>query len=96
MQDIRLDIDGDLKIQNGDLFVGQSTEQHLELLIATHPGEWKAHLQTGIGIEKAQKGVIDRFLDTQIRDQLKGDGFKLQRLNIKTEGISVEGTYENL
>lgn len=93
MQDILLGTDGDLKIVNGDFAKGESTDQHLELLFGSHPGEWKAHLQTGIGIDKAQNGLVDRFLDTQIRDQLKGDGFVLERLKIGAESISIEGNY---
>lgn len=93
MQDILIDTDGDLKIVNGDFAIGESTDQHLELLFASHPGEWKAHLQTGIGIGKSQNGLTDRFLDTNIRDQLKGDGFELERLTIAEQGISIEGNY---
>lgn len=41
MSDILLDQDNDLRIEDGDFVVGDSTMQEVGLIISTHTGEWK-------------------------------------------------------
>ena len=71
MTDLLLDADFDLKITNGDFDIGESTDQNVELLFISTPGDLKEHLETGIAIARASNGNIDRFLDRTIRVQNK-------------------------
>lgn len=93
MKDILLEND-DLQLVNGDFFVGDSQNQSVELLLKTMQGEWKQHPEAGCGLSKAQNGVIDRFLNRNIRVQLQADGFSVEKLNIGENGLEIKGNYE--
>ena len=93
MKDIILE-DDDLKIVNGDFFIGESQNQSVELLLKSMQGEWKEHPESGCGLPKAQNGVIDRFFQRNIRVQLEADGFSIETLNINEKGIELKGKYE--
>ncbi|WP_143394579.1 hypothetical protein [Flavobacterium branchiophilum] len=94
MTDLTLNSDYDLKIENGDFVIGDSTEQNVELLFISTPGDWKEHIEAGIAIERVAHGNIDRFLDRTIRVQMEADGFKISELKISPLGISIDGGYE--
>ncbi|GEM55236.1 hypothetical protein B0A58_07455 [Flavobacterium branchiophilum NBRC 15030 = ATCC 35035] len=96
MVDVILDHDQDIKIDNGDFVLGDSTYQHVELMFISTPGDWKEHIETGIAIERAAHGNVDRFLDRTIRVQLEADGFKTSNLQISPLGISINGNYDRL
>lgn len=93
MKDILLEND-DLQVVNGDFFVGDSQNQSVEWLLKTMQGEWKQHPEAGCGLSKAQNGVIDRFLNRNIRVQLQADGFFVEKLNIGENGLEIKGNYE--
>lgn len=93
MKDILLEND-DLQLVNGDFFVGDSQNQSVELLLKTMQGEWKQYPEAGCGLSKAQNGIIDRFLNRNIRVQLQADGFSVENLTINEQGIDLSGNYE--
>mgnify|MGYP003524428733 CR=1 FL=1 len=94
MRDILVDTNHDLIIMEGDFLTGESGNQSVELVFLSNPGEWKEHIETGIAIERATKGNIDRFLDRTIRVQMEADGYNLEKLIINENGISIDGSYE--
>lgn len=94
MRDILLDENNDLKIVNGDFLIGESTNQNVELLFKTSPGEWKEHIETGIAIQRSNNGNLDRFLDRTIRVQMEADGYNIEKLVINELGVSIDGQYE--
>lgn len=94
MNDIKLDENQDLKIKNGDFIISDSTDQNVELLFLSTPGDWKEHIETGVAIERAIHRNTDRFLDRTIRVQLEADGYSISKLEIKNTAISIEGSYE--
>lgn len=94
MRDILLDENNDLKIINGDFLIGESTNQNVELLFKTSPGEWKEHIETGIAIQRSNNGNLDRFLDRTIRVQMEADGYNIEKLVINELGVSIDGQYE--
>ncbi|WP_134345773.1 hypothetical protein [Flavobacterium psychrophilum] len=94
MRDILLDENNDLKIINGDFLIGESTNQNVELLFTTSPGEWKEHIETGIAIQRSNNGNLDRFLDRTIRVQMEADGYHIEKLVINELGVSIDGQYE--
>jgi hypothetical protein len=94
MTDFLLDKNRDLKIDSGDFVIGDSTEQNVELLFISTPGEWKEHIEAGISIERASNGNIDRFIDRTIRVQMEADGYEIAKLKISEIGITIDGSYE--
>jgi hypothetical protein len=94
MNDFQLDNNQDLKIENGDFVLADSTDQNVELLFRITPGELKEHLETGVAIDRSINGNIDRFLDRTIRVQMEADGYEIDKLEINENGIVIEGSYE--
>lgn len=94
MTDLILDGNQDLEIHNGDFVIGESTEQNVELIFISTPGEWKEHIETGISIERAANGNLDRFLVRTIRVQMEADSYKISKLTTTEAGVSIDGSYE--
>lgn len=92
MTDIALH-DYDLETVGGDFKIADSQSQSVELLLLSKQGEWKQHPEAGCDILKAKNGLIDRFLDREIRVQLDADGFQLERLKLTEQGIEISGEY---
>ena len=94
MIDIILNNDRNIQIEDGDFSIGESTDQNVELLFISNPGEWKEHIEAGIAIERSYNGSIDRFIDRTIRVQTQADGYKIAQLKISATGIIINGSYE--
>lgn len=92
MKDFTLQ-DYDLVIENGDFKISDAQSQSVELLLISKPGEWKQHPEAGCDIIKAKNGVIDRFLDREIRLQLEADGFNIEKMSLTLGGIDLNGEY---
>ena len=86
-QDILLTTDYDLAISDGDFVVGESDNQHIELIINTATGAWKQYPTLGVGIIKysGSTGQINS-LRRDININLKADGY------IKVETSLVQNT----
>ena len=52
MTDILLDKTGDLDIQNGDIVIGYSDNQHQEHILLANKGDYKQFPELGVGINK--------------------------------------------
>ncbi len=95
MNDILLDDDLDLAIENGDFVIGDSEEQHQELILIAFQGSFRASPLTGIGITRYYKasfsvGNIDK-LRQKIRLQMQYDGYKTVKTAINSfEDIEIE------
>jgi hypothetical protein len=94
MIDFLLDENLDIKIENGDFVIGESSAQHIALIFNAKPGEWKETPETGIAIERNFKGLLDRFIDTTIRTQMQADGYKIATLSLTEKGVFIDGYYE--
>ena len=90
MQDILLDEHDNLLIDRGDWQLGDSHQQHVQLLLTSMPGEWKENPETGVGLALSHNGVIDGFIKRTIAVQLEADGFKLDHLQITEKGIIID------
>lgn len=93
MKDLQLDQEGDLLFENGDFSISDSEAQHIELILQSSQGQWKESPEMGANLHKAQSGVIDRFLNRDIRVQLEADGVEINDLIITEKGIEVIGNY---
>ena len=93
MKDIVLDDSLDLEIVDGDFVVADSGQQHINLLLLTHKGEWKQTPYCGIGI--AEFLNEDNVLEMRktIRIQLRSDGAKVQSIKYENEKLEIKATY---
>jgi hypothetical protein len=60
---------------DGDIVVGDSTEQEISLIIGTNQGEWKQSPLSGLGfVKKMKSNISNDALEQEIDTQLKYDG----------------------
>jgi hypothetical protein len=84
---------GDLAIAGGALVIGEADAQRVEMIVALTQGDLKSSPLTGVGIGRSRGGATGRFVERDIRVQLEADGFKISRLTVGEQGITIEGEY---
>ncbi|WP_372747053.1 oxidase [Lutibacter sp.] len=94
MQDILVDDSGNLRIENGDFVIGNSTLQHQQHIILAQKGEWKETPELGVGVETELNNENPRELLSKIRRNFEYDGMTVKKLNIATNGnILIDAEY---
>lgn len=92
MKDVLLSESGDLLIQNGDLVIGESSQQHVGLLVELHKGELKEFPTTGFGISRYLKkstASLTRFT-RELKIELEADGFPDAKISISEDLSNLE------
>lgn len=90
-QDILRDATGDIEIKNGDLVVGESTYQEIELLLTTKKGEWKQNPLVGGNLQQFLKQREGRTAALkEINIQLRNDGFTINKISISNNKLNVD------
>ena len=77
-QDFLLDDNGDIKIINGDLVIGESDQQDVEIVFKAHKGEFKEFPILGFGASlylKKNTNIVEEFI-RELELQLEYNGFK--------------------
>jgi len=95
-QDILFDTEtGDLRIENGDVVVGDSVQQHINDLMFAEKGFFKFDPEIGIGINRYINDEFDsEELIRAIRLGLEQDGVKVTKLILNNNGtIEIDGEY---
>ncbi len=97
VKDIMLGIDGDLLIQDGDIVLGDSDDQHNQHLLVAAPGLIRRSPLSGIGMQARLKGQLSLKeadkLNQEVQLQLQADG--VQNPVIKLNSIidlNIDGT----
>lgn len=73
--DIQL-VDNDIQIQNSDIILSESDDQHIVDTINAAPGWWKENHSDGVGIMNYLKGRgIQQELQRSIKINLQSDGY---------------------
>ena len=90
MTDINLDSNYNILFENGDLKVGDSEGQSIQLLLDTSKGEWTQNPLTGVGLVKWLNGRLNGVLEREIQLQLKVDGLNNLRVNIDNGNILID------
>lgn len=98
MKDILLDETGDLLIKDGDIVVGESTEQHQKHLLLAQKGDFRQHPQIGVGLSDFLNDDALRDLPAAIQKEFENDGMKVKKINvIKKEndkmGLKIDASY---
>ena len=80
--DLLLAADYDLAFTpDGDIAVGDSDGQHLNLLLLTSPGEWRADPVVGVGLRRYQNAPLGpaetAALQREVAVQLERDGYQV-------------------
>lgn len=85
-QDYLHDDDFDLKIENGDFVVGESTQQHQQLLLLLEKGELRQYPKTGVGLKTFLNDDNIGDLNQEIQKQFEADGMTISKLKIFSDG----------
>ena len=78
--------DYDLAFVDGDIAVGASDGQHLNLLLLSSPGEWRADPLVGVGLRRYQNAPLGpaetAALQREVAVQLERDGYQVLENNL--------------
>lgn len=89
-QDILLDANKNVLMRNGDFVIGESDQQNIELILSTNPNDWKESPVVGAALIKSLGGDINGFVKRNVTVQLEADGYVLEEINEKENGIDVK------
>lgn len=93
-QDYLLDSSFDLRIEDGDFVVGESTAQHQDLLIHLEKGELRQYPKTGVGIKSFFNDDQVGALYGEIQQQFEADGMTVKKLEITSnKKIIIDAVY---
>lgn len=84
--DILLDSDFDLLFSDGDLVVGESTQQHQQLLLLCEKGEIREFPTAGVGLNSYMLDDNVGSLNGEIKRQFEKDGMKVDLVKSRVAG----------
>jgi hypothetical protein len=87
--DIILDTDYDLTIQNGDFFIDDANQQHIEQILIADKGWWSQNPFLGVNIRSQINGTIDNKFLQKVRLNLEADNFKVKTVKF-TDKLEIE------
>jgi hypothetical protein len=95
MTDILLNKTGDLDIQNGDIVIDYSDNQHQEHILLANKGDYKEFPELGVGINNMLNE--DDFLPFLIeaKKNLQYDGMRINNIKFEENGnLNIDGYYQ--
>lgn len=94
MNDFLRNNDGTLKVQNGDLVVGDATRQHQKDIVLAHKG-WNHFQPTmGVGLQNYLNDTDSVVTLTQaIRYELERDGQTVEKVELQKGAIQIQAIY---
>ncbi len=94
MTDILTDDNGDLLIQNGDIVIGESDNQHQVDIILSNKGEYKEFPEIGVGIVQMLSDDDPMSVLIEIKKNLQYDSMKVNNVKFEENGkITIDGSY---
>lgn len=94
MNDFLVTENGALKIENGDLVVGDATLQHQKDLLIAQKGEFKEFPEIGVGIANTLGDENPQQLLSQIRRNFQYDGMTVNQIQLTANGkLSIDAQY---
>jgi len=94
-QDLLLNEDYNLRIENGDFVVGESTRQHQDLLLLADKGEFKQFPTIGIGILRYLEDYSGDNLAREIRTEFNKDGMNVKEIRFNGSKIDITANYNH-
>lgn len=92
--DMILDDDNDLVVKNGDWLIGESTEQHLKVILIANKGEFRDAPFFGVGLNNYLKGDGQQVaLKREIEKMMTLDGMQVNKIQVSDSLYEIEGFY---
>lgn len=93
MQDILFT--DNLVIENGDLQIGESTNQHVEHVLIANKSEWKRNPEIGVGITNMLNSEEAMDFLIEAKKNLEYDGMKVNNISFtETETLKVDAKFK--
>jgi hypothetical protein len=84
--DLVFDDNNALRIENGDLVIGQSDDENLEAIMLANKGQFVQNPLLGYGIGNKKFGNFVTLTERRlIRREITKDNYKITRLNISSD-----------
>ncbi len=93
MLDFLIDNDNDLAIEDTDLVIGRSDEQHQELLLMTNKGEWKEKPTMAVGLAGYLKDDDVNAALAEIKQEFERDGMEVKYVGFNNDKIEINASY---
>jgi len=95
MTDIILNKTGDLDIQNGDIILGYSDNQHQEHILLANKGDYKEFPELGVGINNMLNEDDYMPFLIESKKNLEYDGMKINNIKFEENGnLNIDGYYK--
>lgn len=95
MTDLLLDETYDIKIADGDLVAGESTQQHQALLILIDKGELREFPTRGVGAQTWLNDDVEvGDFNAEVKRQFELDGIRVLAINGQIENLKIEAYYQ--
>jgi hypothetical protein len=94
MKDIKINSSLDVSFENGDFVVGDSTEQHQQLLLVTNKGDWKEDPTIAVGVQRFLKDEDNSGLLTEIKKEFERDGMRVNKIELSSDSIIIDAPYK--
>lgn len=92
--DILLDSNNDLKIENGDFVMGDSTEQHQKCLLLAAKGDYKQFPLIGVDVFNWLNDDRPEDMMREVRIQFSNDGMRVNKMDVNyPSNIKIDATY---
>ena len=91
VKDILFDVDGDLAFSNGDLVVGESTNQHKQDILMAAPGHYRQSPLIGADISQYLNDAIDLGA---IKNAMRADSMVDVKVKLTNGILTIDGEYE--
>lgn len=96
MQDILLNTDYDLKLTaDGDVIMGESTQQHQALLLLVNKGDLKESPTCGVGMVGWLKSEDVKGLLAETKTEFEKDGMHVKNIRYKGGDLKIIAPYND-
>jgi glycine cleavage system regulatory protein len=95
MQDFLLDNNGDLKIDNDDVVIGESTAQHQKLLLTIEKGGIKENPTATVGLISYLESENKAAMLQDIRRIFSADGMEVNSLQVVNGKLEIDAAYKS-
>lgn len=93
--DILLDDNDDLVVKNGDIVIGESTEQHIKAVLIANKGEFRDVPFFGVGLNNYLKADGQQVvLKREIEKMMTLDGMQVNKIQVSDSVYEIEGFYK--
>lgn len=89
MNDLKLDIEGDLAVEKGDLIIGESSSDIIKSVLLAVRGEFKEDPEIGANVRNCLNGSMHPFWTQDTKKMLQKSGLPVQSIKIENNEILI-------